>query len=81
MTFILSADLSPPSCCSPCVLAVVSNVIWVMMGKRMQKTGKMMPSGPVGALALGMALFYVYQVAKPPAKPAVSSDSSDKKDS
>lgn len=52
-----------------------------MMGKRMQKTGKMMPSGPVGALALGMAFFYVYQLAKAPAKPAVSGGSSDKKDS
>ena len=80
--FILSGDLKAPrSCCSPHVLAVVSNVIWVMMGKRMQKTGKMMPSGPVGALALGMAFFYVYQVSKGPVKPSVSGDSSDKKSS
>ena len=33
------------------------------------------------ALALGMAFFYVYQLAKAPAKPAVSGGSSDKKDS
>eukprot|EP00752_Nemacystus_decipiens_P016254 g14534.t1 len=43
---------------------VVSNVIWVMMGKRIRKTGKMMPSAPVGALALGMSLFYVFQLTK-----------------
>jgi len=43
---------------------VVSNVIWVMMAKRARKTGKLMPAAPVGALALGMAFFYVFQMTK-----------------
>lgn len=44
--------------------AVISNVIWVMMAKRFRKTGKMMPSAPLGTLALLMAFFYAYQMAK-----------------
>lgn len=61
--------------------SVVSNVIWVMMGKRIGKTGKLMPSAPVAALALGMTFFYIYQLAKATAKPAPDSSSSTKKDS
>ncbi len=41
---------------------MISNVIWVMMAKRARK--KLMPAAPVGALALGMAFFYVFQMAK-----------------
>ncbi|CAM9641893.1 unnamed protein product [Ascophyllum nodosum] len=47
---------------------VVSNAIWIMMVKRISKTGNMMPSAPVGALGLGMTLFYVYQMINPPTK-------------
>ncbi|CAM9792159.1 unnamed protein product [Hapterophycus canaliculatus] len=54
---------------------VLSNVIWVMMGKRMKKTGKMIPSAPIGALALGMAFFYVFQMTKTHSKPATAGGS------
>lgn len=67
-TLILSpvGTLRPNSCrFSPCLaFAVISNVIWVMMVKRARKTGKLMPAAPVGALALGMAFFYVFQMTK-----------------
>ncbi|CAN0103701.1 unnamed protein product [Pylaiella littoralis] len=63
---------------------VVSNVIGVIMVKRARKTGKMMPAAPVGALALGMSMFYVYQMAKATKanfKPAAAAgdDATDKK--
>lgn len=74
-----------PSCCPPAHhFAVVSNVIWVMMGKRIRKTGKMMPSAPVGALALGMAFFYIFQMTKTTKanfKPAAADDAPAKKES
>ncbi|CAN0216181.1 unnamed protein product [Scytosiphon promiscuus] len=56
---------------------VLSNVIWVMMGKRIRKTGKLMPSAPIGALALGMAFFYVFQMTKTQSKPATAGGSGD----
>lgn len=55
-----------------------------MMGKRIRKTGKMMPAAPVGALALGMALFYVFQMTKSTKaafKPAPAEVATDKKES
>lgn len=64
---------------------VVSNVIWVIMAKRGRKTGKMMPALPVGALALGMSFFYMYQMFKATKvnfKPTAAEDeATDKKDS
>lgn len=56
-----------------------------MMGKRLSKTGKVMPAAPVGALALGMAFFYIYQMTKATKasfKPAAAEgDATDKKQS
>ncbi|CAB1119966.1 unnamed protein product [Ectocarpus sp. CCAP 1310/34] len=64
---------------------VISNVIWVMMAKRFRKTGKIMPSAPLGILALLMAFFYAYQMAKTTKanfKPAAQNGSAtDKKES
>lgn len=53
-----------------CSRAAMSGALTVVMGKRLQKTGKMMPSAPVAAISLGMSLFYCYQLvkAKPPSK-------------
>ncbi|CAN0090039.1 unnamed protein product [Discosporangium mesarthrocarpum] len=41
----------------------VSGPIAVMMGLRVQKTGKVIPSGLVAGLSIAMSMFYCYKLA------------------